>query len=134
MTLPSIHPLVKQALRSDPAVRRITQDRVFAGKYPPEVVLPAVRFRFQWADPLARPTTQWWSFTGEVVCHADSEEVADDLAGAVLGALLQLEGTSHSQGVVQGALDWGVQSVEDGEWTPPKPGRIVAVTLTARPA
>jgi hypothetical protein len=134
IVIPNIHPVVLNVLRADQSVRHYTRDRVYAGSYPSGVELPAVRFRFQWSDPLASPTTQWWSFTGQVDCHADTEVDAEGLAGAVLGTLLQMEGATHDKVVVQGVLDWGVQSVEDGEWTPPKPQRIVAVTLTARAA
>lgn len=134
-TIPNVHVLVRKALIADPDVKRLAGGRVYAGRYPEiPIQLPAVRFRFVASDPLARPTAQWWAFTGQVDCHADTEVAADDLAAAVLGALLQLEGTTHTEGVVQGVLSWGVQSVEDGEWTPPKPQRIVAVTLTARAA
>lgn len=132
IAIPDVHVMVRRVLATDYDVLRYT-DRVYAGRYPSvPLELPAIRFRFSFIDPIATPTTQWWSYTGLVECHADTEAEADSLAGAVLGALLQLEGTTQTEGVIQGVLNWGVQSVEDGEWTPPKPQRIVAVTLTAR--
>ena len=132
-TIPSIHPMVRRVLADDPDVRHLTRDRVYAGNYPnPLPALPAVRFRFGGGNPVAQPTAEWWAFTGSVVCHAETEADADLLSGAVLGALLGMEGTSHPEGVVQGVFGWGVLSAEDGEWTPPKPQRIVTVTLTAR--
>lgn len=133
LTLPDVHPLVRKVLVDDSDVRHLVRDRVYAGKYPPTLVeLPAVRFRFQYLSPTAPPTAEWWRMTGQVDCHADSESEADVLVGAVLDALLRLEGTTHDGAVVQGVFNWGVIGREDNEWTPPKPMRIVTVTLTAR--
>ncbi len=64
--------------------------------------------------------------------HADTEDTADNLAEAVLGALLGLTESTHDEVAVQGVLDWGIASALDGAWTPPKPHRIVTVTLTVR--
>lgn len=134
IAIPSIHPLVRRVLSQDADVKRFTQGRVFAGRYPSiPTELPAVRFRLPAVTSVSAPAPRWWAYTGDVDCHADTEEQADGLVGAVLGALLQLEGTTHAEGVVQGVFNWSVQSVEDGEWSPPKPQRIVTVTLTARP-
>lgn len=137
--IPDIHVLVRKALLASTGITDLVGDRVYAGDYPrvkpeeaPNVTLPAIRFRFPFADPLSDNTTAWWAFSGQVEAHAETEGNAGALEGAILAVLLGLEGTSHAEGIVQGVRGWGLQSGVDGEWSPPRPQRIVAVTLTAR--
>lgn len=134
-SIPKIHPLIRRTLVNDVTIRRFTQDRVFAGKKLPEgTELPAVNIDLEFSSSVAPPSARHWAFTGAVECLAETWEDAEDLGEAVLTALLSLIGTSHVEGVVIDVFDWGVQSVEAGEWTPPKPQQIVTVTVTARAA
>lgn len=135
VVIPKVHPMMRKYLLGHTSVRSIAYDRVFAAdRFPPDTELPAIRFKFDFQTPATEPAPVWWRMTGLVNCVADDESTADDLADAVLTALLQLEGTNQEGTVVQAVFDWGVQSVEDGAWAPPKPQRIVTVTITVRTA
>ena len=132
----AVHPLVLAHLKADPDLPALVggplAPRIYAGQFPPGTELPAVKFRFTQSSSLSQPAPLWWTHTGQVDGFTDDEVGADALADAIVRALLRLVDTSHLEGFVGSVSPWDVTSTEDTEWTPPKPRRIVSVTLTAR--
>lgn len=133
MSLVKFHPLVRREIVADTEVARLVGDRVFAGQYPEGLgKFPAIRFRFAQAVPLEYPVPTLWDSTGDFDVHAPSEDEADEIADALLNALLRLEGTTHDEGDVISVDSWVIESSIDDNYTPPMPHRVVTVTLTAR--
>lgn len=124
------------ALLADPAVTTVVDSDVYGGlNYPDGVSFPSVKFHFPNVSIITRPAVgfgTWWSHTGQMDVHGDSDEDCEAAAHEAMRALTALEGTSHD-GVQIGTVSaWDVQKVEDSSWTPPRKRWIVSVTLTAR--
>ena len=134
VSLIDIHGLVVQALRQDAGVVAEVGQRIYARSYHERQTLPACRVVFPAMSAVAIPTPSWWSYDGQVDCHADTHQVALRVAQQVQRALLDLNGTVHADfsAVVQVVDAWSVQSGFDEEWTPPKPRWIVATEMIAR--
>lgn len=132
----SIHPLLQRHFATDKEVAAaVGAERVYAGEFPSDgegVKFPAIKFRFPSASPLDVPALNWWTHVGQVDCYAEDEIEADELARTVIRSLMRLQQTTHPEGVVGTVSGWDVDSALDSEWTPPRPRRIVSVTLTAR--
>jgi hypothetical protein len=134
-TYVEVHPIVQRHLATDPQITSLVDQRVWAGEWPKpqdQIELPAIKFRFPQISPYAPPSLAWWTHTGQVDVIADTELDADALATRVIRSLMLMQQTSHQEGVIGTLSGWDVDSAVDSAWNPPKPRRIVSVTLTAR--
>jgi len=131
-TFVEVHPILQRHFGTDSEVSHIVADRIYAGEMPEKAPLPAIKFRFPQMSALSQPVHYWWTHTGQVDCYHDSELGADDLTNRVMRSLLRLQQSSHLEGVIGTVSAWDVESAVDFSRTPPKPKRIVSVTLTAR--
>ena len=127
-----VHALVVRHLRADTQLAALVGKRVYARSYPDRVTLPACRISFPGSIAIARPTSEWWVYDGQVECHADTHVDALEVSKQVQRALLEMERMTHPEGAVNTVDAFGVQSGFDEEWTPAKPRWIVSAAVVAR--
>lgn len=131
-TPPDVHAMLVALLLSDASLMSCVGERIYAGDYPDDVILPAIEFQFPEGFATAPPAMAAWTFDGQFNVHADSESEAGDLRDLLLTALVGLQGSSHEGEYLVSISPWGVQSTTDARWVPPKPRKTIVVTLTAR--
>jgi len=127
-----IHAVLVRRLRAYTPLTDVVGQRIYARHYPERVTLPACRVVVPAHTGAAIPSPAWWYYTGQVDCHGNKHEEAFQVAQLVQSGLLSLESSDDPDAVFAAVDPFGVQTGFDGEWTPPKPRWIVAVTLTAR--